>query len=165
MILNGIFEIFMCPMIILEIYDQKWAGIALLGNSRVLKCYRDCLNLGHSVWRVTAFQLASTKFSYRTRRQDLSATWPTWGWNVQSLRPKISLCHICNTVHTRARHKLRSRGAAAVATRSLLSKLAWFMRVNPQEVCPINSSTGFEIRCSYSLVPSGTIENSAQCPK
>ena len=49
MILNGIFEIFDCPMIILEIYDQKWAGIALLGNSRVLKCYRDCLNLGHSV--------------------------------------------------------------------------------------------------------------------
>ena len=48
MILNGIFEIFTCPMIILEIYDQKWAGIALLGNSRVLKFDRKRSNLGDS---------------------------------------------------------------------------------------------------------------------
>ena len=54
MILNGIFEIFTCPMIILEIYDQKWAGIALLGNSRVLKFDRKRLNLGDSV-RAHAF--------------------------------------------------------------------------------------------------------------
>ena len=136
-------------------------GQKLLENAKIKKFKCDILSnlqtmcprkIPLLLWRVTAFQLASTKFSYRTRRQDLSATWPTWGWNVQSLRPKISLCHICNTVHTRARHKLRSRGAAAVATRSLLSKLAWFMRVNPQEVCPINSSTGFEICCSYRIV-------------
>ena len=49
MILNGIFEIFPCPIIILEIKDQKSAGIALLGNSRVLKSYRKRSNLGHSV--------------------------------------------------------------------------------------------------------------------
>ena len=48
MILNGIFEIFTCPMIILEIKDQKSAGIALLGNSRVLKFDRKRSNLGDS---------------------------------------------------------------------------------------------------------------------
>ena len=48
MILNGIFEIFDCPMIILEIYDQKWAGIALLWNSRVLEFDRKGSNLGDS---------------------------------------------------------------------------------------------------------------------
>ena len=37
---------------LLLIQDQSRAGFGVYGNSRVLKCYRDWLNLGDSEWNV-----------------------------------------------------------------------------------------------------------------
>ena len=57
---------------LLLIQDQSRAGFGVYGNSRVLKCYRDWLNLGHSEAAARSFKstsLASLSFEKDQRIQ------------------------------------------------------------------------------------------------